>query len=447
VRSRAEHVKVRRPTRLHFEPSDDARLTHYLFKYPAKFHPPVVRHLIDEYTKPGDTILDPFCGSGTLLVEAAVNGRSAIGFDIDPVAVFVSRVKTHRFKTAALRAAAETVLDELKGFSRSKKEYARRQFADIATESVARAVRREDLWIPRIPNIFHWFRKYVVVDLGRILAHIRAAAVPESHREFLLLCFASILRSASNADPVPVSGLEVTSHMKRRDELGRVVNPFDLFEKAVRRGLLDIEAYRAKIDRTVTLRAGQVDATLMGDRLMSKVDAVITSPPYNIAVNYYRRHQLEMFWLGFTESQEERLALLPKYIGRDKVPQSHPFVAVEKMVTPLVRGWEAHIRKVSPGRADAFKHYVVAMGKVLSEIADALKPDAHAVFVVGHSSWNGQELPMGRLFVELAGLSLTLTEHAWYPVRNRYMSYSRHNGASIDREYVLVFKKPPEKKR
>ena len=70
------------------------KFTHFLFRFPAKFHAPAVRCLINQFSKPGDVILDPFCGSGTLLVEALVAGRSGIGADIDPVAVFVSRTKT-----------------------------------------------------------------------------------------------------------------------------------------------------------------------------------------------------------------------------------------------------------------------------------------------------------------------------------------------------------------
>lgn len=50
-------------------------------------------------------------------------------------------------------------------------------------------------------------------------------------------------------------------------------------------------------------------------------------------------------------------------------------------------------------------------------------------------------IPTSKLFVELAGPSMVLAEHLWYPVTNRYMSYSRHNDASIDKEYVLVFKR------
>lgn len=63
---------------------NDLRFTHYLFRFPAKFHAPAIRCLIDRYSKAGDSILDPFCGSGTLLVEALVAGRNAAGMDTIP---------------------------------------------------------------------------------------------------------------------------------------------------------------------------------------------------------------------------------------------------------------------------------------------------------------------------------------------------------------------------
>lgn len=426
------------PRRLNFAPSKAGRLTHHLFRYPAKFHPPVVRHLIEEYTSPADTILDPFCGSGTLLVEAAVKGRSAIGVDIDPLAVFVSRAKTHRYDVEALRSAAHEVLQSLREVARGSREYARRQFVDITPLAAKRAVLRENLWVPEIPNLFHWFRGYVVVDLARIRALIMRYEVTETVREFLLLCFAAIIRSASNADPVPVSGLEVTAHMRRRDAAGRIINPFDLYERAVNRSLDDVESFVEVADRSAVVVAVQGDATDLVPCLEKRVDAVVTSPPYNIAVDYYRRHQLEMFWLGLTETHQDRLDLLPKYIGRARVPKSHPFVADGSIDTPLVKSWETMIREVSTERADSFKHYVVAMHKVFDQLGALLKPSGSAVFVVGHNSWNGRSIPTGELFVEMAGASMSLVDHFWYPISNRYMSYSRHNGASIDREYVLV---------
>jgi DNA modification methylase len=84
------------PRILDYKDDGFERLTHYIFRYPAKFHPPVVRSLISKYTTDGQIIFDPFVGSGTLLIEAVATGRSAVGLDIDPVAVAISSVKSHR---------------------------------------------------------------------------------------------------------------------------------------------------------------------------------------------------------------------------------------------------------------------------------------------------------------------------------------------------------------
>jgi 23S rRNA G2445 N2-methylase RlmL len=73
------------------------KLTHYLFRYPAKFHPPVAAALIERFTEPGDVILDPFVGSGTALIEGAFLDRACFGVDVDPVAVAVAHGKTRRY--------------------------------------------------------------------------------------------------------------------------------------------------------------------------------------------------------------------------------------------------------------------------------------------------------------------------------------------------------------
>ena len=61
--------------------------------------------------------------------------------------------------------------------------------------------------------------------------------------------------------------------------------------------------------------------------------------------------------------------------------------------------------------------------------------------VVGNGKWNGEEIPTVDLFDELSGPNFQFTDCFWYPIKNRYMSYSRRNGASIDKEHVLVLHK------
>src|ERR1700689_4701141 len=67
---------------------------HSFYKYPARFSPLFAREAINAFSAPGDTVLDPFCGGGTSLVEAISLGRRAAGFDISSLAVFLSRTKT-----------------------------------------------------------------------------------------------------------------------------------------------------------------------------------------------------------------------------------------------------------------------------------------------------------------------------------------------------------------
>ncbi len=415
------------------------RLTHYLFRYPAKFHPPIAKALLEEYTRPKHRVFDPFCGSGTLLVESAVLGREAVGSDVDPLAVFISRVKTRPLPGPGLQRSFELLEAKLHRLDRGQAAYETLQWEDISEEQFKAESAR--LRIPAIPNLPHWFRRHVSIDLARIKRVIVDTTIPESHRPFFLLCFAAIIRSASNADPVPVSGLEVTAYMKKRDADGRVVDPFALFRKACRRGIQDMIAFKEKTPGTPRVSVMCVDATRVAARLKSPVDAIITSPPYHSAVDYYRRHQLEMFWLDLTRSQEERLVLLQKYIGRPKVAARHPFVSAATSNGQPWRDIEAAMRGVDPERANALHHYCVAMEKVFVQLARITKPRAVAIFVVGHSAWNGAPLDTSELFSVLAKPSFELVDHWSYPVTNRYMSYARRNGANIDREFVLVLQR------
>lgn len=428
-------------TRLKFDDIVAPRLTHYLFRFPAKFHPPVAHKLLREYTDSNDTVLDPFCGSGTLLVSAAMEGRDAIGSDLDPMAVFASTVKTTRLEPRKLRRSWARLRSAVESCARTNLEYQERQFNDLSVDEFRKAVARGHLWIPKIPNLHHWFRKYVIVDLSHIRAQISKTGIPTQHKDFFLLMFASTIRAVSNADPVPVSGLEVTAHMRRKEAKGRTVNPFACFLRTTERGLNAMAELweRTPVRSNVTvLRA---DATGLTAVLGRKVDTVITSPPYHNAVDYYRRHQLEMYWLGLTRDHTARLALLPKYIGRATVRVRDPRLRRAKELGPTASRWHGRIAALSRNRANAFLHYVVSIADAFHQLGEAVRADGRVVLVVGHSQWNGYEIPTTALFSELADRQFSLVEQLWYPLKNRYMSYGRRNGADIREEFVLVFRR------
>src|SRR3989338_8590683 len=82
-------------------------LTHGYHPFHGKFIPQIPRMIIEHLTKPGDTVLDPFCGSGTALIEANIADRNVIGVDISPIAVLISKVKTTFIDPKKLQAERE----------------------------------------------------------------------------------------------------------------------------------------------------------------------------------------------------------------------------------------------------------------------------------------------------------------------------------------------------
>lgn len=82
--------------------AETQNLTHNVHRYSGKFIPQIAARAIEILSKEGDTILDPYCGSGTTLLEAALLGRNSIGIDLSPLAALIAKVKTTPIKILAL---------------------------------------------------------------------------------------------------------------------------------------------------------------------------------------------------------------------------------------------------------------------------------------------------------------------------------------------------------
>jgi len=411
--------------------------THQLFRFPAKTFPPAARAMVRRYSLPGERIADPFAGSGTIAVEAILAGRTVVASDVDPLSVLVTRAKTTPVDPATLSAGLDRILCAIAPHRRERADLAALRFQDVDVETYARD--SLDLDIPQIPNFGHWFQRYAAIDLGRIRTAILSADLGRPARLFFLACFASAIRLSSNADPVPVSGLEVTSYMRARAAKGRVIDVFAIFERRARAAIQGMGEYWQTAKQPVDAQIFQADATTIRSRYPI-VDSIITSPPYHGAVDYYRRHTLEMYWLNLTRTHTDRLALKGKYLGRSKVGQRESHTRGRLPAQPVLN-LEMAMRTSNRERADAFHHYTVGMKRFFARAARIVRPGGWVVTVVGHSSWNGSELDTSMLLEALAGPTLELREAGSYGAVNRHMSYARHNGASIDREWVLAFKR------
>lgn len=259
------------------EGAEDRAHVHGFHAYPARAHPVTARRLIEDLVPEGGTVLDPFCGSGTVLVEAMLAGRATIGSDLNPIAVMLARAKTFARppeKSAALVAAARGVAD----------------YADarrVAKKGASRRLPQEDVSL---------FPPHVLLELDGLRAGIEEAA-PESRPE-LSLVFSSILVKLSprrgDTSDAPVekriaAGYPSRLFVMKAEELARRFDDFSVLLRNAR------TARHAPPPRA---RVYEDDATLLRKVDDRSIDAVITSPPYVATYDYLQHHELRMRWLG-----------------------------------------------------------------------------------------------------------------------------------------------------
>ena len=161
---------------------DTTYLTHNYHPFPAKFIPHIPQILVEQFSKPGDRVFDPFCGSGTTLVEATLLGRSSIGTDINPISVLASKVKTTQLSPEEI-GLIEKCISTLQE-SDPKADYSRH--------------------IPEFHGRDHWFMSHVQNELAMLRSTITNLTEPESsNRLFLDLAFSSIVRTVVRSAPTP----------------------------------------------------------------------------------------------------------------------------------------------------------------------------------------------------------------------------------------------------
>ena len=167
-------------------------------------------------SRPGDLVLDPYCGSGTTLLEAALLGRRAYGVDLNPLAVLIARAKVTPVPAADLGSLQE----ELKHALAPLESEDLPLFRALSESSIARAKGQSDARV-NDPWFRKWFQPKVLLDLIAIdsaIERIDGAARQNVAR----VAFSDILRKCSNAH----SGYPNVMFDKNAPERSRPIKPF-----------------------------------------------------------------------------------------------------------------------------------------------------------------------------------------------------------------------------
>jgi hypothetical protein len=248
---------------------------HGFHTYPARMHPATAAGLVRALSREGATVLDPFAGSGTVLVEAMIAGRRAVGTDLNPIAVRLAALKTTPRDPAwleALVAAAHEVA----------------AFADERRQRRAGATHRYP------PDDVTTFDPHVLLELDSLRAGItkhEGVAVRQALELVLSAILVKVSRRASDTS---------TAASPRRIAAGFAARLFARKTEELARRLADLAALLPP--GTPPARVALDDATRLRTVGASTVDAVVTSPPYVATYDYLAHHALRMRWLGLDAS-------------------------------------------------------------------------------------------------------------------------------------------------
>jgi SAM-dependent methyltransferase len=245
-------------------------------------HPSIARGAVAALTAAGDAVVDPFCGSGTVLVEAMGLGRHALGVDASPLAVAIARART-------------TLLGE------AGREQLVRAAAQIAEESGERARKR------RRPDVPKWARH----EIARFHAHVLfellglrelvMAHADDDIGHALRLCLSSILVKFMKAGPAAPRDGEA----KR---IARGVPSRMLADRAseLARGLAALERRMPAGTPAPEVSEGDARALPMAT---ASAALVLSSPPYAGTYDYAAIHDARFLWLGLAEKKFRRTQL------------------------------------------------------------------------------------------------------------------------------------------
>jgi hypothetical protein len=319
---------------------------HAFHSYPARLHAVTARRLVERLSPRGGLVLDPFCGSGTVLVEARLAGRRAAGIDANPLAVELTWLKT--------RGSTEEERTALEQSTRIVVEHAddRRQRKAGATHRYG----REDAEL---------FEPHVLMELDGLQAGLGKVR-HDFARRALRLVLSAILVKVSRR-----TGDTSQATAPRRLSAGYTTKLF-------RRKSEELTRLLAEFAALIPRHSGPPPNVRWGDARKldgvdrSSVDLVLTSPPYPGNYDYLAHHAMRLRWLGL---------------------DAEPFAAIEL-------GARRHLAKLPEPAARA--RWASELGDAMAASARALRREGKLVLIIADTVIGRRALYADDLVREIA---------------------------------------------
>ena len=450
--------------------NDDVReYTHGIHNYPAMMVSPISRNIlrIMKEIKPIHSVLDPFMGSGTVLVESMLAGAEEIyGSDINPFAVFLSKVKTTPLDINLLQAEAQRLYESI------DKRYGDYDIQidgvdDIMRHSYGLDLTAKDGWgksaptyltrytednqiniaVPDFKNIGYWFKPRVILLLSIIKDEINKIENLEI-RNFIFVAFSETIRFVSNRRNGEFKMFRMPAAKVDSFEPDVIKEFTTILDRNIEKMNSFIEVCEENdVHSTVSVLSN--DASVLQDVPDDSIDLVITSPPYGdsrTTVAYGEYSRLSLQWLDLFELSEKDIMGIDKSLmGGVKFRNGFEYIVSSKILRESLE----RIKDIDLERAGDVYSFYLDLEKTIKKIAQKTKTGGYQFWVIGNRTVKGELLLTDQIITEIAehyGMEYVYTVdrniiNKVMPSQNSPTNETGAKASTMTNEHIVVLRK------
>lgn len=403
-----------------FRTADTKRYTHCFHPYPAMMIPQVASRILDEFGKNSKLLFDPYCGTGTSLVEANLRGINAIGTDINPLARLIAKVKTTIIPLNRL----DLYLKDFKDFIFSLR------FTSI----------KNDIIVPRFKNIDYWFKKETQYWLALIKKYIDKID-DQDIKDFFKVAFSETVREVSLTRNSEFKLYRMTQNQIRKfnpDVLSIIVQKL----MRNRQGMAEYASIKKNNASSKIYDFNTVYTIPESILPPESVDIIVTSPPYGdskTTVAYGQFSRLSNQWLGLEEFNN----VDKRSMGgvRRKEFRKFNFEPLDRVLL--------EISEIDQKRVYDVVSFYSDYERSINNISKVVKVGGIVAYVVGNRRVKGIEIPndeITREFFERNGFQHVKTivreiPNKRMPKRNSPTNVAGITDSTMNYEYIVILRK------
>ncbi len=402
--------------------ADTKEFTHCFHNYPAMMIPQVARRLLQEYGINAKILFDPYCGSGTSLVEANIKGINSIGTDLNPLAQLI--------------ASAKTTIINLQTLDLYLKD-----FNDKIFNIRFRIDKLDSVVVPEFKNIDYWFTADVKKKLAYIKKYINN--IKDSRvKQFFKIAFSETVRDSS----LTRNG-EFKLYRKSQKKLKNFdPDVFSLIEAKLSRnrdGLISFIDAKGNNNAETKIYSYNTVYGIDKDLLaLNSIDLVITSPPYGdsrTTVAYGQFSRLANQWLGYSDAS----TLDNRLMGGKRSKDLHNFKydLLKETIDRIQKEDNKRVQDVISFYRD-YKSSIINISKVV-------KKEGFVCYVVGNRRVKGITLPTDEItknmfesngFIHIETIIRNIPRKRM-PSKNSPTNEVGKTESTMNQEYIVVMQK------